>query len=521
LAIELAAARVRALSARDIAERLTGSLRLLASTARVGEGRHRTMEACLSWSFDMLGPAEAAVLRRLSVFAGGAALPACAAVCAGDDLDALEVEDHLLTLVDRSLVAAEDGPDGTRYRLHELVRQFAADRLVDAGESDAIRSRHLDWYAGLVRRHSPGVRSLSTLGSVEPLLAEVDNMAVAVGWALEQKNAASAVRILGGGGEMWAHVGRMRQLGNWWTSTLPLLPDAPDVKFPPNRLALALLSAATALGNSDRYQKALDLAERALLLQGVSEDATAFGHWVQLAYKQFAGSDPQALIPAWEALAQHTTALKLGIEYGTRCMLALAYLNIAASQPAVQTLQAILDSASDAGEMWTPMALAVTGIAKIVAGRVDEGLEVLDEVAQRAEIRTTHWHYAVLTCDTTGRLLAGQSQQAVPSALRALTTVHDSSMYPITLDCVETTALLSARLGHRQLARDALAAVDRDLEQYGGKPVSARPGTILHPVRTALTRKLRLDDLKVNPASVTDMSDRLRHHFEQLAPPHP
>jgi hypothetical protein len=353
------------------------------------------------------------------------------------------------------------------------------------------------------------------------LLVEVDNLAVAVVWALEHKNAASAVRILGGGGEMWAHVGRMRQLGDWWTSTLPLLPDAPDALFPPNRLALALLSAATALGNSGRYHKAFDLAERALLFQGVSEDATAFGHWVQLAYRQFAGSDPHTLIPAWEALARHTTALGLGIEYGTRCMLAWSYVNIAASQPALQTVQAILDSASDAGEMWAPMALAVTGIAEIVAGRVDEGLEALDEVAQRAEIRTTHWRYAVLTLDTTGRLLAGQSQDAIPSALRALTSVHDSSMYPITLDCVETTALLIGRLGDRQLARDALAAVDRDLEQYGGKPVSGRPGTILHPVRTALAQQLRLNDLKVNAASVTDMSDRLRHHFEQLAPPQP
>jgi hypothetical protein len=94
-------------------------------------------------------------------------------------------------------------------------------------------------------------------------------------------------------------------------------------------------------------------------------------------------------------------------------------------------------------------------------------------------------------------------------------------MYWSMLNCVETTALLSARLGERQLARDALAAVDRDLERYGGQPISARPGTILHPVRTALTREVQLDELKVNPATVTDTSDRLRHHFEQLAPPQP
>jgi predicted ATPase/class 3 adenylate cyclase len=521
LAIELAAARVRALSVSDIADRLTSSMRVLASTARVGDARHQTMEACLRWSFETLDPDAAAVLRRLSVFAGEATLPACAAVCAGDDLDALEVEDHLVTLVDRSLVEAEDGADGTRYRLHELVRQFAAERLVDAGERDPIRSRHLDWYTALVKRHSPGVRSLSTLGSVEPLLAEVDNLAVAVSCALEQKNAAAAARILGGGGEMWAHVGRMRQLGDWWTSTLPLLPDAPDVEFPPNRLALAKLSAGTALGNNGRCHLTFELAERALRLDGVSEDAIAFGHWLQLAFRQFTGGDPQALIPALETLVQHATARKLGVEYATRCILAWNCVNVAALQLALQTLHPILDSTGDAVEMHTPTALALTGLAEIVAGRVDEGLAVLDDVAQQAEIRTTHWRYAVLTFDTTGRLLAGQSEQAAPSARRALTCVHESSMYPLTVPCVEATALLSARLGARQLALDALAAVDRDLDQYGGQPISARPGTILHPVRNAIERELRLDDLRVNPATVEDMSDRLRHHFEQLAAPQP
>src|SRR5262249_38664847 len=156
---------------------------------------------------------------------------------------------------------------------------------------------------------------------------------------------------------------------------------------------------------------------------------------------------------------------------------------------------------------YASMARALSGIAEIVAGRVDEGLAVLDEIAQQAEKRTTHWRYIVLTFDTTGRLLAGQSQEAIPSALRALTSVHESSMYPILLPCVEPPALSSARLGDRQLARDALAAVDRDLEQYGGVAISARPGTILHPVRNALARELRLDELKANPATVPEMSD--------------
>lgn len=244
LAIELAAARLRALTPADIAARLAGSLRVLSGTTRVGESRHRTLEACLAWSFDALAADEAAVLRRLSVFARGAALGAASAVCAGNDLDALDVEDHLITLVDRSLVNAEEAGESVRYRLHELVRQFGATRLDDAGETDLTRNRHLDWCDDLVRRYSPGMSSAGSLVSIEALLPEADNLAVAVAWALEQKHLPPLVRMLGGGGEMWAHANRMRQLGDWWDRTVPLLPDAPNQEFPPNRLGLSLLSAA-------------------------------------------------------------------------------------------------------------------------------------------------------------------------------------------------------------------------------------------------------------------------------------
>ena len=123
---------------------------MLVNGPRAGDPRHQTLEACLRWSFDALNDADAAVLRRLSVFAGGATLDAAVSVCAGEDLDPYQVEDSLVSLVDKSLVVGEERGLDLRYRLHELVRQFAAARLEEAGESTESRDRHLLWCTELV-----------------------------------------------------------------------------------------------------------------------------------------------------------------------------------------------------------------------------------------------------------------------------------------------------------------------------------------------------------------------------------
>ena len=141
LAIELAAARVRALSVENIAARLNDRFHLLTHGDRASLPRQQTLRALIDWSHDLLSERERMLLRRLAVFAGGWTLEAAEAVCADELLDRQEVADLLGCLVDRSMVEAEVG--GARYRLLQTVRQYAQDRLDEAGEANALRDRHL------------------------------------------------------------------------------------------------------------------------------------------------------------------------------------------------------------------------------------------------------------------------------------------------------------------------------------------------------------------------------------------
>ena len=153
LAIELAAARARSLSLDEIAARLDDRFRFLVSWRRLTTARHRTLREAMDWSHELLAPDEQALLAGLSTFVGGFDLQAVAAVCLeGDDDAALRLVE---ALVDASLVIAEDGPAGTRYRLLETVREYAAQRLADSGPADAIRERHGAWALELVEAAAP------------------------------------------------------------------------------------------------------------------------------------------------------------------------------------------------------------------------------------------------------------------------------------------------------------------------------------------------------------------------------
>jgi predicted ATPase/class 3 adenylate cyclase len=150
LALELAAARVRALSAEKIAARLTDRFRLLTRGDRTALPRHQTLRALIDWSYALLTQAERILLRRLAVFAGGWTLEAAEAVGAGSEIQHIEVLEILTALVEKSLVVV--AKSGARYRLLETVRQYAQERLDESGETDTTRTRHLAFYLTLAQR---------------------------------------------------------------------------------------------------------------------------------------------------------------------------------------------------------------------------------------------------------------------------------------------------------------------------------------------------------------------------------
>ncbi len=211
LAIELAAARVRMMAPEQIARALSDRFHLLTGGARTVTPRHRTLEASIEWSHELLGEGERALLRRLSVFAGGWTLEAAEQVCSGAGIDRNEVLDLLTGLVDKSLVTADDHGPQARYRLLETVRQYATTRLADAGEVQALRERHLAYHLGLVEAAEPQVLGAGRNDPVlRTLVAEVPNLRAALEWAAATDPDAG-LRLVDALTLFWLFTGRYRE----------------------------------------------------------------------------------------------------------------------------------------------------------------------------------------------------------------------------------------------------------------------------------------------------------------------
>jgi len=184
LAIELAAARTRVLSVEQIAARLDDRFRLLAGGSRTALPRQQTLQAAMDWSYDLLTDPERALLRGLSVFAGGWTMEAAEAVCADDGPAGEPVLDLLTRLVDKSLIEVEGGP-APRYRMLETVRQYAGEKLRAADEMSMFRRRHLEWFLSLAETGARFLQGPQQRAWLDRLDGERDNFRVAVDWGIE------------------------------------------------------------------------------------------------------------------------------------------------------------------------------------------------------------------------------------------------------------------------------------------------------------------------------------------------
>ncbi|MET7863982.1 BTAD domain-containing putative transcriptional regulator [Micromonospora taraxaci] len=189
LAIELAAARLRALPVAEVAARLDDRVRLLSMGSRAASPRHRTLRAVVEWSWDLLDDAERRLARRLTVFAGGATLEATGQVCGLPGGDFVEA---LTGLVDKSFVEMAGG----RYRMLETVRAFCAERLADAGEADDQRRAHAAYFLEFAWTASDHLRRPEQLHWLRRLDAERDNLHAALRRATAAGDAADAAGMV-------------------------------------------------------------------------------------------------------------------------------------------------------------------------------------------------------------------------------------------------------------------------------------------------------------------------------------
>ncbi|AWL38082.1 MULTISPECIES: BTAD domain-containing putative transcriptional regulator [unclassified Streptomyces] len=240
LAIELAAARLRMLGPRQIADRLDDRFRLLTSGSRTVLPRQKTLRAVVDWSWDLLDPAERAVLRRLSVFSGGCALAAAEEVCAGDGIGPFDVAGLLGSLVDKSLVVAASGDDGDmRYRLLETVAEYAAERLDEAGERAATEWRHLVHFRELARTTDPALRGAEQLAALARFRREYENLRTALRHAVATGDEHEALCLVLSLAWYWQMRDLRAEARQWADAVAELGPDpfAEPVEPAPSLLA--------------------------------------------------------------------------------------------------------------------------------------------------------------------------------------------------------------------------------------------------------------------------------------------
>ncbi len=214
LAIELAAAKVRVLSAQQIAERLDDRFRLLTGGSRTALARQRTLESTVEWSYGLLDEDERFLLDRLSVFVGSFDLEAVEAVCGVESLEPLE------RLVAKSMVVASLGDGIVRYRLLETIRHFARDKLIAAGAGGDLRDRHLDHYSQLVVEIGDGMIDSRENTTTAMITANYSNIRAALEWATSSAPRTAGLALAAHMSMFWATTGRPAEGLVWIESVL-------------------------------------------------------------------------------------------------------------------------------------------------------------------------------------------------------------------------------------------------------------------------------------------------------------
>lgn len=240
LALELAAARVGALSPAQIAERLGDCLAVLTAGSRSALDRQQTLRGTLNWSHALLTTGEGVLFRRLAVFAGTFALEAAEDVTAGGGVERREVADLLGRLVDKSLVVAEQDGVGFRYRLLEPMRQYARELLVEADEATSLEARHHAFYLELARAADPERAPAAPILERDRLEPDHDNLRAALGWALRHEPQ-QALKLAVHMWPMWMAGSHFQEGSGWLQAALAAAPA-------PTELRAEALRAACGLG---------------------------------------------------------------------------------------------------------------------------------------------------------------------------------------------------------------------------------------------------------------------------------
>jgi predicted ATPase/DNA-binding CsgD family transcriptional regulator len=290
LALELAAARLQVLSIDQIAARLDDRFRLLAGGSRRAMPRHQTLHALIDWSYDLLDEPERILFRRLSVFAGGWTLEACEVLCSVEDVvepasadgkttntSSGEILDLLGGLVNKSLITVERiGNEVHGYRMLETIRQYAQEKLEQAGEAERMRDRHLDYFMGLAEQSEPLLRGPEVLQRLELLDDQLDNFRLALGWTFQggdSERVAKGLRLGSAFGYYWSSRGLSDEGISYLQKGLKLLPSG-STRWERERAKALFVVASLILNVFDisRFDEARVMLGESLILYQKNRD---------------------------------------------------------------------------------------------------------------------------------------------------------------------------------------------------------------------------------------------------------
>ena len=320
LAIELAAARCKLLSPAQIASRLDDRFRLLTGGSRTALPRQQTLEALISWSYDILSEDEKMLFRRLSVFVGGFSLEAVEAISGADALNLLE------QLLNKSLVQVEEAEGEARYRLLESIRQYARDRLLETGYVETIRNLHLDYFARFAQEANSQLIGPAQRAWARRLGIEHDNLRAALDWALTNEPD-TALEIAGDLALFWSRSGFAGGGIRWLRDALARVDALPPLEGDAARIRQSARGRAySGLGlvliAQGDYRLAHDMLDQSLVLsrQVGNQQSIAFALGMLGNVALFRG------MPSTENYAEQALEISRQIQYNLGIGMALGAL---------------------------------------------------------------------------------------------------------------------------------------------------------------------------------------------------
>ncbi len=461
LALELAAARVRAMSIADINLRLRDRYKLLTGGARALQQRQQTLRALVDWSYDMLSENEQTLLGRLAVFVGGFGLEAAEAVCEGDPLESFDILDLLTSLVEKSLVMMEERDGSSRYRMLETIREYAAEKLAQAGGGDAVAARHADFYFALVKQVRDGLMGPDQAQWIECGEADLDNIRAATANALQGRaDAFIAVKMAVALQGFW----RLRGYATEGRAVVKAALALPAVQAAEMAHAFALYVGAVLAWHQGDHAAAHPMLEKCLALRRALGNPLEIAATLStLALARLQSGDPQG------AAESEREALAMFSEHGDKVGEAIGHQHLG------QCADALGDEAAALREFEAALALArqighreieaeceiMIGALDFESGRLPQARERIarsSAISHAAGARSSEIHS--LWRQAQVDLAEGQPAEAAPRLAKALEAFQAWEQRAELVACVEDHARLAQALGRTERAAQLAAAAD-------------------------------------------------------------